>query len=145
VEQLRAAGWRVRHAHEATGSFDAYQAYIAASQGEFAVCKHVCVATNVGWFSDRAAAYLASGRPVVMQETGFSRHLPCGRGLFAVRTAEEAAAAIDEIDADWERHASWARELALEYLDTGKVLPVLLDQLAADMTRVSPAVAPERA
>jgi hypothetical protein len=129
TEQLRAAGWRVRDAHQVTVSFDAYQAYIAASRGEFGVCKQVCVASNVGWFSDRSAAYLASGRPVVMQETGFSRHLPCGRGLFAVRTVEEAAAAIEEIDGEWERHAQWARELASEYLEAHKVLGRMLEHL----------------
>ena len=88
-----AAGWQIRHALQVTASMDGYLAYIAGSQGEFGVCKHACVATNIGWFSERSAAYLASGRPVVMQDTGFSRHLPCGRGLFAVRTVEEAAAA----------------------------------------------------
>jgi hypothetical protein len=130
IEQLRAAGWQIRHAHQVTASWDGYLAYIAASQGEFGVCKHVCVATNIGWFSERSAAYLASGRPVVMQDTGFSRHLPCGRGLFAVRTVEEAAAAIDEVDADWERHARWARDLAREYLDARKVLGRMLQELA---------------
>ncbi len=130
ASQLKAAGWRIREAHHVTVSVDAYMAYIADSQGEFGVCKHACVATNVGWFSDRSAAYLASGRPVVLQESGFSRHLPCGRGLFAVRTVEEAAAAIDEIDGSWERHACWARELAYEYLDTHKVLGRMLKELA---------------
>ena len=130
ADQLCAAGWRLRNAHEVTSSVEGYLAYIAASQGEFAVCKHSCVAMNVGWFSDRGAAYLASGRPVVMQETGFSRHLPCGRGLYAVRTVEEAAAAIDEIAGDWERHARWAREVAREYLDARKVLGRMLEELA---------------
>jgi hypothetical protein len=129
TEQLRAAGWRIRRAHQVTASLDSYLAYITASQGEFSVCKHACVATQVGWFSERSAAYLASGRPVVLQETGFSRHLPCGRGLFAVRTVEEAAAAIDEVDGDWERHARWARELACEYLDARKVLGGMLQEL----------------
>jgi hypothetical protein len=130
IEQLRAAGWQIRHAHQVTASVDGYLAYIAGSQGEFGVCKHACVATNIGWFSERSAAYLASGRPVVMQDTGFSRHLPCGRGLFAVRTVEEAAAAIDEVDADWERHARWARDLAREYLDARTVLGRMLQELA---------------
>ena len=67
---------------------------------------------------------------MVMQETGFSRHLPCGRGLYAVRTVEEAAAAIDEIAGDWERHARWAREVAREYLDARKVLGRMLEELA---------------
>ena len=98
-------------------------------EGEFGVSKNVCVDTNSGWFGDRSAAYLASGRPVIHQETGFSRHLPCGRGLFAVRTVEEAATAINEINGDYERHSKWARDIAGEYLDTRKVLGNFLLEL----------------
>jgi len=89
----------------------------------------VFVATNSGWFSDRSAVYLASGRPVVMQETGFSAHLPCGQGLFAVRTVDEAAAAIDAISGHYECHSRWAHELAFEYLDAPKVLGRFLREL----------------
>jgi hypothetical protein len=119
---LAAAGWRVRRAHEVTASFDAYRDYIRDSAGEFSVCKNVYVETWSGWFSDRSAAYLAGGRPVVLQDTGFSAHLPCGRGLFAVRTADEAAAALDVIVGDYARQSRWAREVADEHLDAAKVL-----------------------
>jgi len=129
MQQLKTAKWRIRDAHKVTVSVDSYRAYILASKGEFSACKHVCVATNSGWWSDRSAAYLASGRPVVMQETGFSRHLPCGRGLFAVSTLDEAATAIDEINGDYERHAKWARDIANEYLDSQKVLGKFLREL----------------
>jgi hypothetical protein len=129
LEQLRSAGWRVRDAHAVTVSFDSFAGYIRSSKGEFSVCKNGYVATHSGWFGDRSAVYLASGRPVVMQDTGFSAHLPCGRGLFAVRTVDEAAAAIDSIRGDHERHSKWAREIALEYLDTDKVLGGLLGGL----------------
>lgn len=128
-ERLEEAGWRLREAHEVTVSFDAFRAYIQASQGEFSVCKNGYVATNCGWFSDRGAAYLASGRPVVQQDTGFSGHLPCGEGLFAVRTVEEAAAAIAEIASDYASHARRAREIALAYLDAPVVLGGLLRDL----------------
>ena len=85
-DELREAGWLVRDAHDVTISYDTFRDYIGASAGEFSVCKNGYVATTSGWFSDRSAAYLASGRPgpVVMQDTGFSAHLPCGVGLFAV-------------------------------------------------------------
>jgi hypothetical protein len=126
---LEAAGWRVRPAPEVTLTVEAYQDYIRGSMGEFSVAKHACVATNVGWFSERSAAYLASGRPVVLQDTGWSRHLPCGQGLFAVRTVDEAVEAVDEIDRDPERHARWARTLALEYLDASRVLGGMLRDL----------------
>jgi hypothetical protein len=128
-DALRAAGWRVRDAHEVTASVGAYRTYIADSRAEFSVAKHACVATNVGWFSERSAAYLATGRPVVIQDTGVRRHLPYGRGLFAVRTVEEAAAAIVEIDADWDRQSRWARELAREFFDAKVVLTAMLTDL----------------
>ena len=128
-ERLEAAGWRLRNPLVITKSFDSFRDYITASRGEFSVCKNVYVETNSGFFSDRSAAYLASGRPVVMQETGFSAHLPCGQGLFAVRTLDEAAAALDAINTNYPRHAGWARELAVEHLDARKVLAGFLTEL----------------
>jgi hypothetical protein len=128
-ERLMTAGWRIRDSIEVTGSFDAFRRYIAQSRGEFSVAKHAYVATNSGWFSDRGAAYLASGRPVVMQDTGFSTHLPCGEGLIAVRTADEAAAALDEIDRDWERHSRAARDIARQFLDAPTVLSGFLREI----------------
>ncbi len=129
VDELTASGWRVRDAHEVTISFDSFRDYIRASMGEFSVCKNAYVATRSGWFSDRSAAYLAAGRPVVMQDTGFGTHLPCGRGLFAVRTVSEAAEALGEIAGDYDRHSAGATEIAREYLDAGKVLGRFLDDL----------------
>jgi hypothetical protein len=129
LNRLQEAGWRVRDAHQVTESFDTYQSYLRLSRGEFSVCKNVFVATNSGWFSDRSAAYLACGRPVVLEETGFSRHLPCGRGLIAVRTVKEAAAALDEIAGDYQRHSRWARELAREHLEARVVLTRFLDEI----------------
>jgi hypothetical protein len=130
TRRLLKAGWRLRNPLEVTVSFDSFRDYIAASRGEFSVAKNVYVATNSGWFSERSAAYLASGRPVVLQDTGFSAHLPCGQGLFAVRTVDEAAAAIEAINSDYRRHSGWARELALEFLDTRKVLTKFLKELS---------------
>ena len=129
TEQLMKAGWRVRDSFPVTLSFDRWREYIGASRGEFSVCKNVFVATNSGFFSDRSAVYLASGRPVVMQETGFSAHLPCGEGLFAVRSVEEAGSAISEIQGNWERHSKAAREIAVEYLDASRVLGQFLKEL----------------
>jgi hypothetical protein len=127
--RLRRAGWRLRNPLAATRSAESYRAFIASSRGEFSVSKNFYVATNSAFFSDRSAAYLASGRPVVMQETGFSRHLPCGRGLFAVKTVEEAAAAIETVTADYPRQSGWAREIAREHLDTSVVLGSFLNGL----------------
>jgi len=129
AERLERCGWRVRDGREVSATLDAFGDYIRSSQGEFGVCKSAYVATNSGWFSDRSAAYLASGRPVVLQETGFSAHLPCGRGLFSARSPEEAAAAIDQINGDYERHSRWAREIAREYLDAPRVLGGFLREI----------------
>jgi len=126
VRRLTGAGWRLRNAHHVTASYDSFLAYVRASAGEFSVCKHGYVGTNSGFFSDRSAAYLARGRPVNLQETGFSDHLPCGRGLLAVSTLEGAADAIAAVSSDYTRHARWAREVAAEHLDARNVLRTLL-------------------
>jgi hypothetical protein len=134
-ERLRDCGWRLLDSHGVTVTFDSFRDYVSASRGEFSVAKNVFVATSTGFFSERSAAYLASGRPVVMQDTGFSDHLPCGSGLFAVRTVEEAAEAIEEVNRDYQRHSKAARDIALEYLDTAKVLPGFLRDLGIAPSR----------
>lgn len=126
-ERLESHGWHVRDAHEVTKTLDSYRAYIRGSAGEFGVCKQVFVATRNGWFSDRSAAYLASGRPVILQDTGFSEVLPTGAGLLAVNSEDEAAAAIGSVFADYGTHADAARRIAVEYLDAKKVMGGLLD------------------
>ena len=131
-ERLRAAGWAVKDGQQATISFEAFVHYIAKSKGEFSVAKNVFVGMNTGWFSDRSAAYLAAGRPVVMQDTGFADHLPTGRGLFAVRTPDQAADAIDEICANPLKHEHAARRISAQYLDAGVVLPRMLETCGLD-------------
>lgn len=126
--RLRAHGWRVADGHRATWTFDEFRRYLARSAGEFSVCKHGYVAGRSGWFSDRSAAYLASGRPVVLEDTGFSAHLPCGEGLFAVTSSDEAAAAIAQITSDPARHARAARRLAEEHLDATRVMAAVMKE-----------------
>jgi hypothetical protein len=128
-QQLQDCGWRVRNADDVAVTIDSYKQYILASRGEFSVAKHVFVATNCGWFGDREGYYMASGRPVVVQETGFSAHLPCGQGLFAIRTVDEAATALEAINGDFEHHSRWARDIAIEFLDAPKVLGRFLHEL----------------
>ena len=128
-ERLSRYGWRVRDAHAVTISLDSFADYLARSRGEFTVCKNAFVSTGSGWFGDRSSAYLATGRPVVMQETGFSRHLPCGMGLFSVNSSYEAAAALDKINSHYDAHAKAARDIAMEYLDAPKVMGKLLDEI----------------
>jgi hypothetical protein len=129
TSRLLAEGWLVRNADEVARTVESYLEYIASSRGEFSVAKNIFVDTNTGWFSDRSGCYLASGRPVVSQETGFSSHIPCGRGLFAIRDQEEAVAALDEINGDYSRHSRWAWEIAQEYLDGEKVMRRFLTEI----------------
>lgn len=127
VETLAAEGWQVVDAYARSGSMDAYQRYLQQSRGEWSVAKQVYVALHSGWFSTRSAAYLASGRPVVVQDTGWSDHYPCGEGLFAFATIEEAAAALRAIEREQARHAAAARAVAERELAAERVLTRLLD------------------
>ena len=112
---------------------------MSGSAGEFSCVKGGYAGTRSGWFSDRSACYLAAGRPVVLQSTGFKDHLPTGDGLFAVRTPEEAAEAIRRVRLDYNRHAAAARELAREFFDSDKVVGRLL----SDAGIASPATGSE--
>jgi hypothetical protein len=123
---LEEHGWRVRDAAEVSDDVDTYRAYIAGSRAEFTVAKDQNVRLRSGWFSDRSATYLASGRPVVTQDTGFGNVLPTGRGLFGFSTLDEAVAAVEAINADYEQHSRAAGELARAYFDSDLVLTRLL-------------------
>jgi len=126
---LEEHGWRVRDALDVSSTFDQFCEYIRSSRGEFSVCKNGFVATRSGWVGDRIGAYLACGRPVVMQDTGFGERLPCGEGLFAVRDLDEAVAAIERIEADPERHRSAARAIAETHFEARTVLEPMLAEL----------------
>jgi GT2 family glycosyltransferase len=128
-ELLEQHGWRVRSAMRFSTDLVAYREYIAASAGEFTVAKDQNVSFRTGWFSDRSATYLAAGRPVVTQDTGFGHALPVGEGLFAFAGEEEAAEALARIDAEPERHRQAAAELAREHFAPEVVLGKLLGQL----------------
>jgi hypothetical protein len=108
---------------------DAYRNYISASRGEFTVAKDVYVRTRSGWFSDRTVCYLAAGRPVVTQRTGFEKFVPTGEGLCAFDTAAEAADAIRTINADYPRHARAARKIAEEYFGADKLLGAIAEAI----------------
>ncbi|MDO8432336.1 MAG: hypothetical protein Q7S58_07995 [Candidatus Binatus sp.] len=101
---------------------DGYRNYISASRGEFTVAKDIYVRPRTGWFSDRTVCYLAAGRPVVTQRTGFEKTIPTGIGLLGFDTADEAVDAIRIINSDYPRHARAAREIAAEYFDAAKLL-----------------------
>jgi hypothetical protein len=101
---------------------DGYRTYISSSRGEFTVAKDIYARTRSGWFSDRTACYLAAGRPVVTQRTGFEQFIPEGKGLLGFDTADQAAEALRIINADYALHARAARAIAVEYFDALKVL-----------------------
>jgi hypothetical protein len=119
-------GWRLLDPAQVAGSPGAYREFIRGSKAEFGIAKSGYVNSRCGWFSDRSICYLASGRPVIAQETGFSGRLPAGEGLFAFRTADDVLRAIDVLNADYARHAKRARELAEVYFDSDKVLAKML-------------------
>jgi hypothetical protein len=127
-EQLRAGGWIVRDPMAPSRDPWTYQQFIAEAKAEFTVAKEAYVLTNSGWFSDRSAEYLASGRPVVTQETGFSRWLDADGGVVAFRDPDEAARAIERICGDYERHCRAARAIAEAYFDSRQVLASLLER-----------------
>lgn len=126
-KELLQLGWRVANAQEVTFTYDLFMDYISHCRGEFSVVKNMYAATCSGWLSDKSAAFMASGRPVVLQETGFSKYLPVGDGLFAVNNMIEAKEAIEKIESNYQWHADKAYELARENLDTDKVLRKFLN------------------
>jgi hypothetical protein len=101
---------------------DAFRRYVQGSGAEFSVAQGVYVETGSGWFSDRTVRYLASGKPALVQDTGFGRSYPVGEGLVAFRILEEAIAGAEEIGNDYEHHSHASRALAEEYFDSDKVL-----------------------
>jgi hypothetical protein len=119
-------GWVLTNPLAVSQDLTVYHRYIDASRGEFTVSKDVVVRTRSGWFSDRSVCYLAAGKPVVTQETGFSKFIPVGRGLFAFSTPEDALAALEAINSDYFAHAHAAREIAREYFGSVQLLAKML-------------------
>ena len=118
--------WKLVHPHSIAGSPASYQQYIKRSRAELLCPKPIHRQLKSGWFSDRSAGYLASGRPVLAEDTGFSDHLPTGRGLLCFNDLEEAVAGVAEIDRNYSEHMRAARELAEEYFNSQKSLPAML-------------------
>jgi hypothetical protein len=124
---LREHGWNTVDAMAISRNLFDYRDFIQRSRAEFGVAKHTYVATRSGWFSDRTECYLAAGRPALVQDTGWSAHLPSGEGLLAFSTPDEALDGVDRINSDYPRHARLAREIAAEHFAASRVLPPLLD------------------
>jgi hypothetical protein len=115
-ERITAAGWRVRDGHAVSATLDAYRDYLLASRGELSIAKNAYVALRTGWFSTRTAAYLACGKPAVVQDTGFPAHVPTGPGLHAFSSVDEARDGLAVVRADYARACRHARDTAEAYL-----------------------------
>jgi hypothetical protein len=117
---------------------DSYRGYIQSSKAEWSVAKHGYVVGRPGWFSCRSACYLASGRPVVVQDTGYSDVLPVGEGLLAFSKLDEAIDAVRSVVADYERHRRAAGDLARAFFDSDVVLTDLVDSAMNSDGRTGP-------
>ncbi len=129
LESLREHGWQIVDPREVAVTPDAFRAYVQGSGAEFSVAQGVYVDTRSGWFSDRTVRYLASGRPALVQETGFSDNYPTGEGLLSFSSLEEAVAGADAIESRYEEHSEAARALAERFFDSDDVLSSFLEQV----------------
>jgi hypothetical protein len=125
-QRLTGLGWQLRPSIDLSASVSGYREYIQRSRAEFTVARDQYVRPRTGWFSDRSACYLAAGRPVITEDTGFGRVLPIGRGLFAFSTIDDVLAAVDAIESDYQGHCRAARDLAEEYFGAERVVGSLL-------------------
>jgi hypothetical protein len=132
-ELLAACGWHVVAASEFCNDFEAYRRYIASSKAEWSVAKSGYVIARTGWFSCRSACYLAAGRPVVVQDTGFSEVIPTGEGILAFRDLHEAAQAVRDVESEYEAHSEAARRLARRYFDSDRVLGQFLEDVRSEV------------
>lgn len=125
--RLEEAGWITMDPRPVTRTTDTYMDFIRASKGELGIAKHGYVTARTGWFSERSLAYMASARPVVLQDTGFSDWLPVGEGVLAFDSLPEAAHALAAVNADYDRHCAASRALAAEHFDGRQVVSELLE------------------
>jgi len=127
AELLKAGGWKIAAPLQVAASTENYRDYVQNSRAEMGVAKDMYVRSRGGWLSDRSLCYLASGKPVLAQATGFELEVPTGEGLLSFATPAEAAAAVAEVEADYPRHSEAARGLAEERFDSDRVLTELLE------------------
>ncbi|MEH2414936.1 hypothetical protein [Nostoc sp.] len=134
AKSLEAAGWLIRDGKEISASLSTYRTYLTGSRGEFSVAKQAYVKTRSGWFSDRSVCYLAAGRPVILQDTGFSDWLPTGQGALAFSSLEEAVGCIERVNTNYQAHCQAARKLAEQFFSYKVVLPRLLETVLTTTT-----------
>lgn len=128
-DQLSTMGWQILDPLGVSRTPDDYQTFIQNSKGEWSIAKAGYVLSQSAWFSERSAGYLASGRPVIVQDTGFSKFLDTGMGVLAFNNIEEALTALDEVNVAYDQHCRAAREIAANYFEASKVLNQLLEMI----------------
>ena len=126
LDALRTNGWQVVDPGSVVADPVAFRGYVQQSSAEFSVAQGIYVDTQSGWFSDRTVRYLASGKPAVVQDTGWSRHYPSGEGLLRFRTIDDAVHAVGDVASHYAEHSRAARAIAEEFFDSDKVLSELL-------------------
>ncbi len=128
-ECLKSEGWKIINPLVPTQTPWTYQKYIENSKAEWTIAKHGYTSSKSGWFSERSVGYLASGRPVLTEETGFSQFIESGSGLLSFSSKEEALSGIEKINGDYHRHCKAAREITANFFSHEKVLSKLLDSI----------------
>jgi hypothetical protein len=128
-DRWRGQGWSVADGRARSVTAQAYRSYVQSSRGELSVAKNIYVATRCGWFSCRSVCYLAAGRPVVIQDTGFSEILPTGQGVVVFSDTDQAERGVRAVECDYGTHQAAAREIARDYFDARRVLGDLLSRI----------------
>ena len=124
-------GWSPIPAMGVSRTLNDYRDFIQSSKAEFGIAKHAYVSRQSGWFSDRTECYLAAGRPALVQDTGWSEHIPSGTGLLPFSTTEQAVEGLARLEADYRAHARRALEIAREHFDASRVLQPFLERACA--------------
>ena len=130
---LEENGWAVRPALEVSSDPESYRTYLARSRGELTVAKDQNVRLRTGWFSERSATYLAAGRPVIQQDTGFGNAFPTGKGVFGFSDLDGAVAAVEAVNSDYAGNRRAATEVAREFFNYDVVLGDILDHVGLDV------------
>ena len=131
-KELEKLGWIISDPLQVTRTPFTYKEFINQSKGEWSIAKHGYVISNSGWFSERSAVYLASGKPVVIQDTGFSKFIPTGKGVLAFTNLDEAIDAIEKVENDYDSHCHYAHQIAKEYFNAELVLKDMLEKIEID-------------
>jgi hypothetical protein len=126
MEYLTQCGWHILSPDDLISDKENYQSFVQSSMAEFSITKETYIKSNSGWFSGRSAVYLASGKPVITQDTKWSRYIPSGNGVLAIHDLESAVEAVKEVSSNYKYHSNAAAEIAKEYFDSSKVLGDIL-------------------